>query len=217
MIFSGGSSFRLTIVLCPHQGTTGLTPLPNSLLSTIRSPLNALLMRAILGEIFRIHRKRGSVAVSELERHDDMSVDSFLSLHFGPQFARILGSALIHGIYATDSRLVSMRAAFPSLFQMAGEQGTDSIIVGTLKSVLGFANRDDSQTIRSPYECGNLEERMRDASVYSFRDGLATLTNALESHIARARNVSIIRDEDVSALRKDKNTGDFIVRINQIP
>src|SRR6185437_4646091 len=47
---------------------------------------------------------------------DDESVDSFLSRRFGPKFARIFGSALVHGIYAADSRLLSVRAAFPSIW-----------------------------------------------------------------------------------------------------
>ncbi|KAI0073769.1 Protoporphyrinogen oxidase [Panus rudis PR-1116 ss-1] len=187
-----------------------LTPLPNSLSSVITSPLNTLLLRAVLGEVLRVNHSRHSVAMKEVEEHGDMSVDSFLSLHFGPQFARILGSALVHGIYASDSRIVSMRAAFPSIFNLAGERGTNSIMIGVVKELLGFGKTQSSPAARQPYELGDIEERMRNTSVYSFTDGLETLTRAMENHLTKMDNVTIVKGEGVTGVCKDK-AGNFVV------
>jgi oxygen-dependent protoporphyrinogen oxidase len=51
---------------------------------------------------------------------------------FGEPFARTFGSAMVHGIYAADSRILSVRAAFPTLWD-AEEKGGGSIIRGLLR------------------------------------------------------------------------------------
>lgn len=56
----------------------------------------------------------------------DVDVDTFIKAKFGEEFARLFASALIHGIYAADSRLLSVRASFPSLWNASkcrGRQG----------------------------------------------------------------------------------------------
>ena len=122
----------------------------------------------------------------------DESVDSFLSRRFGETFARIFGSALVHGIYATDSRNLSVRAAFPTLWE-AEERGRGSVIRGFL---LPSKRKPDQDT----YDLGRTLELMHQVSVYSFKDGIQSLTNALETRLLATKNVDIIRDTAVSNL-----------------
>jgi protoporphyrinogen/coproporphyrinogen III oxidase len=102
--------------------TPGLRPLPNSLFSAPTLPLGRLILKAVLTEpIGRANRPPITTATTttttltassprdqgEDEDEDvdegDESVDSFFSRRFGDAFAHTLGSALVHGIYATDS------------------------------------------------------------------------------------------------------------------
>ena len=122
----------------------------------------------------------------------DESVDSILSRRFGETFARIFGSALVHGIYATDSRNLSVRAAFPILWE-AEERGWGSVVRGLL---LPSKRKSDHDT----YVLGKTLELMHQASVYSFKDGMQSLTNALETRLLATKNVDIIRDTTISNL-----------------
>ena len=60
---------------------------------------------------------------------NDESVDAFFTRHFGPDFARTFGSALVHGIYATDSRVLSVRSAFSMMCELE-ERGKGSAVRG---------------------------------------------------------------------------------------
>jgi oxygen-dependent protoporphyrinogen oxidase len=122
----------------------------------------------------------------------DESVDSFLSRRFGETFARIFGSALVHGIYAADSRNLSVRAAFPVLWE-AEEKGWGSVVRGLL---LLSQRKSDQDT----YDLGRTLELMHQVSVYSFKDGMQSLTNALETRLLATKNVDIIRDTTISNL-----------------
>lgn len=126
----------------------------------------------------------------------DESVDSFLTRRFGETFARVFGSALVHGIYATDSRKLSVRAAFPSMWD-AEERGRGSLVRGLL--VPG------REKVEEKYDLGRTLEMMDGISVYSFRDGMETLTKALEEHLRSAANVSILADTSISGIKMLEN------------
>ena len=148
------------------------------------SPLRPILLPAVLKEPFKpLNRQEGA---------RDESVDSFLSRRFGESFARIFGSALVHGIYATDSRNLSVRAAFPMLWE-AEERGWGSVISGLL---LPRKRKSDQDT----YDLGRTLKLMHQVSVYSFKDGMQSLTNALETRLLATKNVDIIRDTTISNL-----------------
>jgi protoporphyrinogen/coproporphyrinogen III oxidase len=122
----------------------------------------------------------------------DESVDSFLSRRFGQTFARIFGSALVHGIYAADSRNLSVRAAFPILWE-AEERGWGSVVRGFL---LPSRRKSDEDT----YDLGRTLELMHQVSVYSFKNGMQSLTDALEGSLLATKNVDIVRDTIISNL-----------------
>ena len=148
------------------------------------SPLRPLILPAVLRELFKFSNRPAGAR--------DESVDSFLSRRFGETFARIFGSALVHGIYATDSRNLSVRAAFPILWD-AEERGWGSVVRGFL---LPAKRNSDQDT----YDLGGTSELMHQVSVYSFKDGMQSLTSALEAHILATKNVDIIRNTTVSNL-----------------
>ncbi|KAF8954755.1 protoporphyrinogen oxidase [Flammula alnicola] len=165
----------------------GLQRLPSSVLSLLGSPFLSIMLPAILREPFkRANRPPNS---------QDESVDAFLSRRFGETFARMFGSALVHGIYAADSRKLSIRAAFPSVWK-AEERGCGSMVRGLLMP--GKTRKKDEEV----YDLGRTLDMMHGVSVYSFRDGMETLTKALEDHLRSALNVSILENTAISGFKQ---------------
>ncbi|OAX36623.1 Protoporphyrinogen oxidase [Rhizopogon vinicolor AM-OR11-026] len=189
-------------------GTQGLLRIPSSPLSlltsvlspkssSLHSPLGHILLSAIAREPFRKWNR-----LSWLE---DESVDDFLTRRFGSEFARIFGSALVHGIYAADSRELSVRAAFPSLWD-AEERGRGSVMTGFLHSSRGSATAEVDD---APYQLGDVEEQMRGVSVYSFSQGISALVNALVRELRAHKNVRLLGGVSANGLRMNRRTAQF--------
>ena len=134
---------------------------------------------------------------------EDESFNSFLTRRFGAKVARLLGSSLVHGIYAADSRVLSVRAAFPAIWD-AEEIGGGSVVKGMLKSK---AKSMDG------YDIGSVDEVMRNASVYSFRDGMETLSRTLLQRLKDTPNVSLRVGVDVAQLSPNTESQNIHVRL----
>ncbi len=194
--------------------TKGLQPLPSSLLSLFTLPLGRLVLKSVLAEPFTPANRPGSQHTPPLsppsspsgaptipdtagtvdedteDEDEDESVDSFFSRRFGEAFARTLGSALIHGIYAADSRQLSLLAAFPQL-RTSETRGNGSVIWGELgppawfgRSQFGGGEEDEWEGDRE------WETRFgRAAALFSFREGMETLVRALVEALQGFPNV----------------------------
>lgn len=112
-----------------HSKISGLQHLPSSILSLLISSLLSILLLTILHEPFKWFN-RPSMEIGE-------SVDSFLTRQFGETFARRFGSASVHGMYATDFRKLSVRAAFPTIWDVE-ERGRGSIT----REIVGYTENE---------------------------------------------------------------------------
>ncbi|KAG1862760.1 hypothetical protein DFJ58DRAFT_681020 [Suillus subalutaceus] len=173
--------------------TSGLSPKSSSL----HSPLGHILLSAIAREPFRPWNRPLMI--------EDESVDEFLSRRFGSEFARIFGSALVHGIYAADSRELSVRAAFPSLWD-AEERGRGSLVTGFLRPSRVSAT---AEVDNPPYQLGEVYEQMRGVSVYSFSQGIGALADALLRELRTRRNVRLLGGVSATGLRMNPRTAQF--------
>ncbi|KAG8835351.1 oxygen-dependent protoporphyrinogen oxidase [Serendipita sp. 399] len=167
----------------------GLTVLPSSPLNIFSSPFFWTLVPSVLTERYWPMNRILPVDVPEDEKevmslrmkvYNDESVDSFLTRRFGEKIARIFGSAVVHGIHAADSRRLSLRASFPSLWE-AEDRGRGSVIAGIM--------RQTKPETGGTFETGDMLNFMSDVSVFSFRDGLSVIPDA----IARRLSTSSIR------------------------
>ncbi|KAF8633513.1 hypothetical protein AX15_001419 [Amanita polypyramis BW_CC] len=176
----------------------GLLRLPSDLWSLLSPwseswPLSRILLPAVLKEPFGSANRPvvDNVSVDgEAEAEQDESVDAFMTRRFGGDFARVFGSALVHGIYAADSRELSVRAAFPSLWD-AETRGNGSMFLGMFRRI----RKDEEE-----YEVGDLVEKTRGVSVLSFKEGIEVLPKALERYLLK-ENVRIIKGKGVTKLR----------------
>jgi oxygen-dependent protoporphyrinogen oxidase len=138
---------------------------------------------------------------------DDESVDSFFSRRFGEAFARTLGSALIHGIYAADSRRLSLLATFPQL-RTSETRGNGSVIWGELGPPAWWKAKSETTSREEMWE-GDLEWETRfkrAAALFSFKEGMETLVRALVEALGRFPNVVLWKGTAVRRIGVDTTT-----------
>lgn len=180
-----------------------LTLLPFSLLDLLASPRTPALrslLPALLREPFKPANsplKSSSKANSHSSiagNYEDESVHDFVSRRFGPEFARLFLSAFIHGIYATDARALSVRAAFPFLVD-AERRGRGSVVRGFVRDALfPPANKDKDYSKaqgEGEYEVGEVDKLLKDAAMFTFRNGIETLSKALVADLRARPNVQL--------------------------
>ncbi|XP_073661449.1 protoporphyrinogen oxidase isoform X3 [Tursiops truncatus] len=118
----------------------------------------------------------------------DETVHSFAQRRLGPEVASLAMDSLCRGVFAGNSRELSIRSCFPSLFQ--AEQTHRSILLGLLLGA-GRGPQPDSALIR--------QARAERWSQWSLRGGLETLPQALNTHLT-SRGVSVLRGQPVCGL-----------------
>ena len=140
-----------------------LVPLPQSITGGITTPLyNPLQKLRLVGEPF-IGRSRLS----------DESVTSFVSRRMGPAFLEYGISALVSGIFAGDPDRLSIRHAFPKVWNL--EQNKGSLIGGAVR-----LKRERKRAGIVPWK----------SRLISFKKGLQELTEALATTEGLAASTS---------------------------
>lgn len=192
----------------------GLTVLPSSLGSAITSVFTTPLIRSILpGIILEPFRRRSPLHFAP--NGGDESVDSFFTRRFGKNLAERALSAMIHGIYAGDSRRLSMRALFPGVWEAEREWGSviRSALFGGLWRKRGWKAKSEyrvgvereleqekaikSRLASASDEGQELVSRMEAASVWGVRGGLAHLTHELRRWLER-QGVEVITGSEAT-------------------
>lgn len=129
---------------------------------------------------------------------DDESVGSFLARRFNKHLANNLVSAVLHGIYAGDVDKLSAKSLFPRLWR--GEQ-----VYGSLaRSLFGGQKEEllEDQLVRAELYTDNLDicARIGSASVYTFKQGIETLSLALARELKANPNVTIKLGHNVKGI-----------------
>lgn len=118
----------------------------------------------------------------------DETVHSFTERRLGPEVASLAMDSLCRGVFAGDSRQLSVRSCFPSIFH--AERTHRSVLLGLLLTA------DRSPQLDSPLTRQARAERW---SQWSLRRGLDTLPQALDAYLGD-RGVQILREQPVHAL-----------------
>ena len=116
-----------------------LQQLPDGLMSLLTTPIGRQLLAAVIREPFQ-PRRRDAATAAERELEDE-SIDAFARRRFGPFVADKLFDAMVGGIFAGDSRKLSVASCFPILVDLERQHG--SVVVGMLQnSLFGGAPQD---------------------------------------------------------------------------
>ncbi|KAH7339268.1 hypothetical protein B0J17DRAFT_694571 [Rhizoctonia solani] len=174
---------------------TGLTRLPSGLLSLLNSQLLnrrslGTLLPAVVAEPFKPPNRPTTLS--------DESFDDFISRRFGSEFARRFGSSLIHGIYAADSRKLSVRATFGQVWE-AEARGGGSVLKGI------FRGMTRKSAIETDHELGRLVDLMKGVSVYTFKGGMEKIVQSLERALRSDPRIEIRVNDSIRAVRQSKN------------
>jgi protoporphyrinogen/coproporphyrinogen III oxidase len=168
MVFPGTAATRRYVVF--RGRPVALPSSPGSLIgSPLLSPGGKL---KLLGEPFR---KRGT--------DPDESVWEFVARRLGVEAAGRLVDPFVSGIYAGDPHGLSVRAAFPTLWE--AEQSAGSVVRGLLKRRASHGAEEADPPGRdggggaTAARQGEGRRRRRGPGILSFREGLATWPRAL--------------------------------------
>jgi len=113
-----------------------------------------------------------------LHRQEDVSVGQFVSEHFGPEVLEYLTEPLLCGVYGGDSENLSAESVLPRFLGFERKYG--SLVKGVQEE---------------------LRERPKNGSLFlSFRDGMQTLTDALQR--ATADRVNVVHGEATGITRQ---------------
>ncbi|XP_064595579.1 protoporphyrinogen oxidase-like isoform X2 [Liolophura sinensis] len=113
---------------------------------------------------------------------EDESVDSFIRRRLGPEIAEYAIDPMCRGIYAGNSRELSVRSCFPPLYKCESEDG--SIVRGMLWPSKGR---------QRPERRSKLSKRARDErwAAWSLRDGTSQLTDTLVTQLSEDPRVEV--------------------------
>ena len=148
---------------------------------------------------------------------DDESVGSFLERRFGgASLGDNVVSAVLHGIYAGDINQLSARSLMPALWY-------DEALGGSVTRA--NYKRLQAQTMTGPYNDLMLREElfhkipeslrlsMQNASVYTFKQGIGTLSNALEKSLRANSNVEFKTGYAVCKVKNDGSSNSISVKL----
>lgn len=202
--------------------------LPSSLASAVKAAFTTPLIRSILPGILSEPFRRRSPLHSAPNGGDE-SVDSFFTRRFGKNLAERMLSAMIHGIYAGDSRRLSMRALFPGVWEAEREWGSviRSALFGGLWRRRGWKAKSEyrvsvereaeqERAIKSRLASTSAEGRelvtsMEGASVWGVRGGLAHLTHELRGWL-EAQGVEVVTGSAASISQEGQRWTVSLVR-----
>lgn len=182
------------LVRMPGPGTTwyeGLTTI-------LQEPVFAGLFKAIYNDI-RTDPRPDSV--------QDESVGHFVARRGDKRLANNLLSALFHGIYAGDVWQLSAKSIMG--LPWAREKKHGSLAAAALSGALGRVSWNFCDDVEMQVDMQNtdwdedLRERIRDCSVYTFKEGLGMLPAAIEKSLHQNKNISILQDTVVTEIGKD--------------
>ncbi|KAJ3071819.1 oxygen-dependent protoporphyrinogen oxidase [Podochytrium sp. JEL0797] len=171
-----------------YNGT--LNKMPTSLQEALFPPKN---------HVFRGVLARGSIEpfIPKTTKHDE-SIHDFVARRFGVHVADNLISALVHGIYAGDSRVLSVKSCFPFLWE--AEQKYGSVVAGLLVGALSKPVPETYSPAVSP-QAIEFIQKVKKSSIYAFKDGLQTLTDAIAQDLQQNHpNVSLLLNTPVTQI-----------------
>ncbi|KAE8271711.1 hypothetical protein A4X09_0g631 [Tilletia walkeri] len=157
----------------------------------------------------------------------DESVDQFLTRRFGgrTEVPTNLVSAVLHGIYAGDSRNLSVRALMPFLVRTEQEHG--SLVRAILPKWLNSRYKAPSQAQidKGKREAAELEEAkqrlgptwqqwLQNTSVYSFPRGIQEITDAMVKELRSQPHVEVHTSSGIDALSFSTDSADAMISLS---
>jgi oxygen-dependent protoporphyrinogen oxidase len=159
-----------------RKGTLVAVPAPTSLAAFLSTPLLSMRSKIVVG---------AEATRKPVNRTEDVSVADIVRDHFGREVLEMLVQPLIGGIFAGDAEKLSVRHAFPKIWE--AERTVGSFV----RAAAEGASKRKNLGISGP------------PPIISFKKGLQTLTEALA---ARLPVGSVSTDSPVTRLSQGKKS-----------
>ncbi|KAK6340569.1 oxygen-dependent protoporphyrinogen oxidase [Orbilia brochopaga] len=169
-----------------------INPLPSSItgiFSALRLPILKGAVKGILLEPFRRQRPKDV---------EDESIESFLTRRVGPVATNNLFSAVFHGIYAGDISKLSADALMHESYRNERLYGSMTMgAIGVQESII------DDELLKYLYtrHAGDLLQKIKGTSMYSFKGGMETLTRTLDEEVRKQGQTDLKTGVEVIGLR----------------
>ncbi|TGZ78638.1 Protoporphyrinogen oxidase [Ascodesmis nigricans] len=172
-----------------------LNRLPSSIptfFTSLRLPIMKGIFTSLIPEYFK--PKRPATLTDE-------SVGSFITRRFSRPLAENVVSAALHGIYAGDVDKLSMKSLFPKIWrdeEKHGSIGKGLIAREKAKPIDDVVFNDALRIPNRKFMWG-----LRGVVMYCFKQGMETLTKAIERDLRSSENVTIVTEAEVDKIKWD--------------
>jgi oxygen-dependent protoporphyrinogen oxidase len=148
---------------------------------------------------------------------EDESVASFLKRRLGnPHIGNNVVSAVLHGIYAGDIDQLSAKSLIRNAWKSEGEHGsiTEGMILRLGQKIPAYTRRDiNLLNETNPKIDRTFLERIQKSSVYTFREGIGQLSEALGNSLRTNPNVEFKMGNKVTSVEYDAENDGIEVRL----
>ncbi|OBT66687.1 protoporphyrinogen oxidase [Pseudogymnoascus sp. 23342-1-I1] len=138
----------------------------------------------------------------------DESIGDFLKRRCGGNKTLVdnIVSAVIHGIFAGDVNQLSVRSLMPRAWEGEGEHGSITVAMGRAKPEMYGPNNTTSLHVAGAAMLGEeLSTKAREAGLYTFKNGMQMLPDALAGVVKGAKNADIKLSTSVSGISRSKD------------
>lgn len=134
----------------------------------------------------------------------DQSIHEYFNTRFGSFVSDVMINAMISGIFAGDSKKLSINSCFPIIREIE-KRGYGSVVCGMfIPDSNKYKDRKNNMSLLSK----NAQAVINESNTISFVDGMKTLTDALEQDIIK-RGGKILTNIDVESLHVTNIKNDF--------
>ncbi|PWA03799.1 hypothetical protein BB558_000080 [Smittium angustum] len=196
-----------------HNGVMNAIPGKFSHLLTRFPPVIRPAVKGVFKDLFT---KRNT----PIDRHDE-SISELIARRFGSRIDDSLLSAVMAGIYASDTKKLSSRMVLNKLWR--ADRISGKILVG-----MNHVNKDISKIIaqndfinqqlsdekemwehRLKHNAG-FWESVNSSSIYSFKDGIETLSDAILKDLAKFPHVNIVSENPCVGITKPESSSNSV-------
>ncbi|WFD33753.1 hypothetical protein MCUN1_000570 [Malassezia cuniculi] len=175
-----------------------LNQLPSSLFGAIKACVKLPLLRTLFPRILKepwVPKKADA----------DESVHDFMARRLGPAAATNLASAMMHGIYAGDSRELSVKSVLPSLVELEQKFGALGRVFWPKWINSRYTHREEKKDTRKVNLDDSIIKMAKQTSIYSFPNGLGEMVSAIEAELIASPNVSIWKGTPCKRISYENN------------
>lgn len=146
---------------------------------------------------------------------EDESVGDFFSRRFGKNIVDRILSAVVHGIYAGDVYQLSVKSLFPGPWRYESQAG--SVLGGMMRTradgiEVTKREADYLQDMKSFQWDPLLKGTLKDTVAFTFKDGLAMLTDRLARKLMESGNVQFKTSTPVKSIALSEDKQSVVVR-----